>query len=104
MIILAFICALLYTSYQEVKGLSNIKYTSIMTDIVDSRKYDKINEIQEYMKYIISYSNTMVYKSLKKPFMFSNEKQELFVSLLSAYVLCEISIISDQISDSSFIR
>lgn len=64
------------------------KYSTIMIDIVDSRKYENRNEVQEFLKYIIEYLNNIFYKSLKKPLMFSagDEIQGLFYDPLAAYL------------------
>jgi len=63
-------------------------YTSIMIDVVDSKKYDNRNEVQEFLKCIIEYLNNVFDKSLKKKLMFSagDEIQGLFNSSLAAYL------------------
>ena len=64
------------------------KYTSIMIDVVDSKKYDNRNEVQEFLKCIVEYLNNIFAKSLKKKLMFSagDEIQGLFSSSLAAYL------------------
>lgn len=68
--------------------MSNKNYTSIMIDIVDSRKLNERDMVQGFMKSIIEYLNKIFYKSLKKPLMFSagDEIQGLFNNTLAAYL------------------
>lgn len=79
---------LMYTYSKEVKLIMKNKYTAIMIDVVDSKKYDNRNEVQEFLKCIIEYLNNIFSKSLKKPLMFSagDEIQGLFSSSLAAYL------------------
>lgn len=75
--------------------MKNERYTSIMFDIVDSRKLEIRYEVQEYMKFIVDYLNLVFEKSLEKPLKFSagDEVQGLFTDPLAAYICLRFCMI-----------
>lgn len=75
--------------------MNNERYSSMMFDIIDSRKLENRYEVQAYMKSIVDYLNLVFEKSLKKPLKFSagDEVQGLFCSPLAAYICVRFCMI-----------